>query len=102
MNEPSKGEEALDLLRSAAYEVNLLDIKMAGIGGIEKPRRIRPFVPRPPVLMLTVRNLEEANVEALDLIAVDYVTRPFSTHEVIALIRASVRRFKEPIRAEDA
>jgi two-component system, OmpR family, KDP operon response regulator KdpE len=52
--------------------------------------------------MLTVRDQEEEKVEALDLGADDYVTKPFSTRELIARIRAAVRRVKAPIRAEDA
>jgi two-component system KDP operon response regulator KdpE len=52
--------------------------------------------------MLTVRDQEEEKVEALDLGADDYVTKPFSTRELIARIRAAVRRVKAPARAEDA
>jgi two-component system KDP operon response regulator KdpE len=52
--------------------------------------------------MLTVRDQEEEKVEALDLGADDYVTKPFSTRELIARIRAAVRRVRAPIRAEDA
>jgi two-component system KDP operon response regulator KdpE len=100
--EATRGEEALDLLRGAAFDVVLLDVNMPGIGGIETLRRIRSFAPRLPILMLTVRNREEEKVEALDLGADDYVTKPFSTREVIARLRASVRRFREPVRVEDA
>jgi two-component system KDP operon response regulator KdpE len=75
---------------------------MPGIGGIETLRRIRAFAPRLPVLMLTVRDQEEDKVEALDLGADDYVTKPFSTRELIARIRAAVRRVRAPARAEDA
>ena len=71
----------------ASYDVVLLDINMPGIGGIETLRRIRAFAPRLPVLMLTVRDREEDKVEALELGADDYVTKPFSTRELIARIR---------------
>ncbi|MGB6742313.1 MAG: response regulator transcription factor [Terracidiphilus sp.] len=100
--EASRGEEALQALRAAVYDVVLLDINMPGIGGIETLRRIRAFAPRLPVLMLTVRDQEEDKVEALDLGADDYVTKPFSTRELIARIRAAVRRVRAPARAEDA
>jgi two-component system KDP operon response regulator KdpE len=100
--EASRGEEALQLLRSAVYDVVLLDVNMPGIGGVETLRRIRTFAPRLPILMLTVRDQEEEKVEALDLGADDYVTKPFSTRELIARIRAAVRRVKAPIRAEDS
>jgi two-component system KDP operon response regulator KdpE len=100
--EASRGEEALQMLRAAVYDSVLLDINMPGIGGIETLRRIRAFAPRLPILMLTVRDQEEDKVQALDLGADDYVTKPFSTRELIARIRAAVRRVKAPARAEDA
>ena len=80
----------------------LLDVNMPGIGGIETLRRIRAFAPRLPILMLTVRDGEEDKVEALELGADDYVTKPFSTRELIARIRTAVRRVHAPARAEDA
>jgi len=98
----SRGEEALQMLRAGAFDVVLLDVNMPGIGGIETLRRIRAFAPRLPILMLTVRDQEEEKVEALDLGADDYVTKPFSTRELIARIRAAVRRVRAPFRAEDA
>jgi two-component system KDP operon response regulator KdpE len=100
--EASRGEEALHVLRTAAFDAVLLDINMPGIGGIETLRRIRAFAPRLPILMLTVRDKEEEKVEALNLGADDYVTKPFSTPELIARIRAAVRRNKAPVRVEDA
>jgi two-component system KDP operon response regulator KdpE len=100
--EASRGEEALQLLRSGTYDVVLLDVNMPGIGGIETLRRIRAITPRLPILMLTVRDQEEDKVEALESGADDYVTKPFSTRELIARIRAAVRRVHAPARAEDA
>jgi two-component system KDP operon response regulator KdpE len=92
----------MQLLRTGTYDAVLLDVNMPGIGGIETLRRIRSVAPRLPILMLTVRDQEEEKVEALDLGADDYVTKPFSTRELIARIRAAVRRVRAPIRAEDA
>jgi len=100
--EASRGEEALQALRSSQYDVVLLDVNMPGIGGIETLRRIRAFAPRLPILMLTVRDGEEEKVEALELGADDYVTKPFSTRELIARIRTAIRRVQAPARAEDA
>ena len=100
--EALRGEEALQLLRGGGFDVVLLDVNMPGIGGIETLRRIRLFAPRLPVVMVTVRDAEEEKVEALDLGADDYVTKPFSTKELIARIRAAVRRMRAPIRTEDA
>lgn len=100
--EASRGEEALQLLRTAVYDVVLLDVNMPGIGGIETLKRIRAVAPRLPILMLTVRDAEEEKVEALELGADDYVTKPFSVRELIARIRTAVRRVQAPARAEDA
>ncbi len=100
--EASRGEEALQMLRTTTFDAVLLDVNMPGIGGVETLRRIRAFAPRLPILMLTVRDKEEDKVEALDLGADDYVTKPFSTRELIARLRASIRRVKSPVRAEDA
>jgi two-component system, OmpR family, KDP operon response regulator KdpE len=100
--EAVRGEEALQMLRAGVYDAVLLDVNMPGIGGIETLRRIRAFAPRLPILMLTVRDQEEEKVQALDLGADDYITKPFSTRELIARIRAAVRRVKAPVRAEDA
>jgi len=101
-SEASRGEEALQLLHSGTFDAVLLDINMPGIGGIETLRRIRAFAPRLPVLMVTVREGEEEKVEALELGADDYITKPFSTRELIARIRTAVRRVHAPARAEDA
>ena len=100
--EASRGEEALQLLHSGNVDVVLLDINMPGIGGIETLRRIRGFAPRLPVLMVTVREGEEEKVEALELGADDYITKPFSIRELIARIRTAHRRVHAPARAEDA
>jgi two-component system KDP operon response regulator KdpE len=97
-----RGEEAIQMLRSGGFDVVLLDVNMPGIGGIETLRRIRAFAPRLPILMLTVRDAEEEKVEALELGADDYVTKPFSTRELVARIRTAVRRVQAPARAEDA
>ena len=102
VTEASRGEEALQLLHAGACDVVLLDINMPGIGGIETLRRIRAFAPRLPVLMVTVREGEEEKVEALELGADDYITKPFSIRELIARIRTAHRRVHAPVRAEDA
>ena len=100
--EASRGEEALQMLRTGAFDVILLDVNMPGICGIETLRRMRALAPRMPILMLTVRDAEEEKVVALELGADDYVTKPFSTRELIARIRTAIRRVQAPARAEDA
>jgi two-component system KDP operon response regulator KdpE len=96
--EASNGEDALGRLRMADYEAVLLDINMPGIGGIETCRRIRHIFTRLPILMLTVRDSEDDKVEALEVGADDYVTKPFQTRELTARIRAAIRRFRAPER----
>lgn len=100
--EASRGEDALHLARVQSFDVVLLDINMPGIGGIRTLERLRAFAPRLPILMLTVRDDEHDKVEALELGADDYITKPFSVRECIARIRSAVRRAKTPERADDA
>ena len=101
MTEASRGEMALDILRTEPFDAVLLDVNMPGIGGIETLRRIRALAPRLPVIMLTVRDREEEKVNALELGADDYVTKPFGVRELVARIRAAVRRVQAPGVAED-
>jgi two-component system KDP operon response regulator KdpE len=100
--EASRGEIALEMLRAEPYDVVLLDVNMPGIGGLETLRRIRAASPRMPVLMLTVRDTEDEKVHALEAGADDYVTKPFSVRELVARIRATVRRVQQPQRQDDA
>jgi two-component system KDP operon response regulator KdpE len=102
MIEASRGEMALELLRTEPFDAVLLDVNMPGIGGIETLRRMRALAPRLPILMLTVRDREEEKVNALELGADDYVTKPFGVRELVARIRAAVRRVQAPAPPEDA
>jgi two-component system KDP operon response regulator KdpE len=96
VGEASNGEDGLVRLRMVYYEAVLLDINMPGIGGIETCRRMRRVYTKMPILMLTVRDSEDDKVEALEAGADDYVTKPFQTRELVARIRAAVRRFRAP------
>jgi two-component system KDP operon response regulator KdpE len=102
VTEVSRGEKALQIIRTETFDAVLLDVNMPGIGGLETLRRIRLFSPRLPILMLTVRDGEEEKVRALEMGADDYVTKPFGIRELVARIRAAVRRVNAPARAEDA
>ena len=86
------GEQALPLLRAANFDAVLLDVNMPGMGGIAACREIRRQFPRMAVLMLTVRDHEDDKVEALEAGADDYVTKPFPVRELVARVRAAVRR----------
>ena len=90
------GEQALPLLRSANFDAVLLDVNMPGMGGLEACREIRRQFPRLSVLMLTVRDTEDDKVEALNAGADDYVTKPFPIRELVARVRAAVRRSHAP------
>jgi two-component system, OmpR family, KDP operon response regulator KdpE len=90
--EAARGEEALALVRTAQFDVVLLDINMPGMGGIEVCRIMRKAAPRLPIVMLTVQGGEDRKVEALDAGADDYITKPFQLRELTARIRAAMRR----------
>lgn len=93
------GEEALDALRDSRFNLVLLDINMPGIGGLETCREIRASS-EVAIIMLTVHDAEADKVAALDAGADDYVTKPFSTPELLARIRAALRR--QPSAGEGA
>jgi two-component system, OmpR family, KDP operon response regulator KdpE len=85
------GEDALELLRAERYDLVLLDINLPGISGIETCREIRTTSDI-AVIMMTVRNGQQDKVEALDAGADDYVTKPFGILEMLARLRAALRR----------
>jgi two-component system, OmpR family, KDP operon response regulator KdpE len=92
VEEASGAEQAVTFVRRERYDAALLDINMPGMGGIEACRAIRRLSPRLPILMLTVRDSAEDKIEALDAGADDYVTKPFHVGELMARVRAAVRR----------
>lgn len=89
------GEEALEALRSTHPDLMLLDINMPGMGGLATCREVRASS-EIPIIMLTVRNSEQDKVSALDAGADDFVAKPFSTPELLARIRAALRRAPVP------
>ncbi len=95
------GEEALDKLREEKYDLVLLDMNMPGIGGMATCRAIRENWDI-AIVVLTVRNTEKDKVEALDAGADDYVTKPFSMPELLARIRAALRRLPQSGDASSA
>jgi two-component system response regulator MprA len=102
------GQEALDLLASpegAEPDALVLDVLMPQVDGLEVCRRLRRAGSRLPVLMLTARAEVENRVEGLDAGADDYVTKPFALEELLARLRALLRRTAdgsgEPLRFAD-
>jgi two-component system, OmpR family, KDP operon response regulator KdpE len=85
------GEEALAKLREYHPDLVLLDINMPGMSGLDTCREIRAGA-NVGIIMLTVRNTEADKVQALDAGADDFITKPFNTPELLARIRAALRR----------
>ncbi len=90
-SEAATGEQALDLLRQNNAEVILLDLNMPGMGGMAACREIRA-VSEAAIIILSVRDSERDKISALDAGADDYITKPFSVNELMARIRANLRR----------
>ncbi|MBI2958556.1 MAG: response regulator transcription factor [Chloroflexi bacterium] len=89
------GETGVTMFNRESPDVVVLDIAMPGIDGYEALRRIRS-ISDVPVLMLTVRSEEMDKVKALEMGADDYITKPFGTLELMARIRAILRRSEVP------
>jgi two-component system KDP operon response regulator KdpE len=85
------GEAALEKLRDERYDLVILDRNIPGMGGIEACRSIREHSDI-GIIMLTVRKTELEKIEALDAGADDYITKPFSMPELLARLRANLRR----------
>ncbi len=87
----ANGRQALELARSAAPDLILLDLMLPEIDGLEVCRELRR-TSKVPVIMLTARGEEIDRVVGLELGADDYVAKPFSVHELLARIKAVLRR----------
>ena len=89
--EARNGEEALKKVRAERLDLIILDLNMPDMDGIEVCREIR-VVSNLPIIMLTVRSAEKDKVRALDAGADDYIVKPFGIDELLARIRAALRR----------
>ena len=89
--EARSGEQALEVFREFLPDLVLLDLNMPGMGGQAACRQIREGSDV-PIIILTVSNTENEKVQALDAGADDYVTKPFGMNELLARIRAALRR----------
>src|SRR5919201_3451018 len=87
-----KGSDALWMVRAADYDAVVLDVMLPDVDGFEACRRLRADGVWVPVLMLTARDAVEDRVRGLDGGADDYLTKPFSLAELVARLRALVRR----------
>ncbi len=91
------GEEALSLIKKNRYDLIVLDLMLPGIQGVDLCRMIRsnPATERLPIIMLTAKAEESDRVLGLEMGADDYLSKPFSTRELIARVRAVLRRSSE-------
>ena len=95
----ASGEAALEAVRDEKFDLILLDINMPGLSGFETCRAIRERSDV-SILMLTVRNRAEDKIGALDAGADGYVTKPFDVNELLARIRAALRRAPSSVHGE--
>jgi two-component system KDP operon response regulator KdpE len=95
----SDGDEALLILKEWTPDLVITDLRMPNLGGLELCRQIRARS-RIPIIVLSVKGEERIKVEALDAGADDYVTKPFGVHELLARVRAALRRAAAPEEPE--
>src|SRR5579872_1342668 len=91
----SNGEEALLEMKNWCPDLLITDLRMPRMDGLELCRRVRNDS-RVPVIILSVKGEEDIKVQALDAGADDYVTKPFSVNELLARVRAALRRASSP------
>lgn len=94
------GQEGLDVFESFQPDIVLLDLMMPKLNGIEVCRHIR-LTHSTPIIMLTAKDSEVDKVVGLELGADDYVTKPYSTRELLARMKAVLRRNAEPTQSSD-
>ncbi|MFB5677187.1 response regulator transcription factor [Paenibacillus terreus] len=92
VDEAADGEEAVRLFERNRYHMVILDLMMPRMDGMEVCRRIRSMS-NVPILMLTAKDQELEKIVGLNMGADDYITKPFSIHEVVARVKALMRRF---------
>jgi two-component system KDP operon response regulator KdpE len=85
------GEMALEIMKDWAPSLIITDLSMPQLDGVQLCRRVR-VVSQVPILILSVRDQERQKIEALDAGADDYITKPFSMNELLARVRANLRR----------
>ena len=98
IEEARSGEEAVAILAQSVFDLVLLDVNMPGIGGVEACREIRVHMPKIGIVMVTVQDGESEIVKALEAGADDYITKPVRLRELVARLRAVLRR----LRIDDA
>ena len=97
----NSGEMALEIMKDWSPNMIITDLSMPSTDGIQLCRAVRA-VSQVPILLLSVRDKEQQKVEALDAGADDYVTKPFGMNELLARVRANLRRVPPESETEDA
>ena len=99
-----KGKDGVQLARAESPDAVILDLMLPDINGYAVCEELRRFSPFVPIIMLTARSQETDKIRGLDAGADDYVTKPFSVNELIARMRAILRRASRPAASspEDA
>jgi two-component system, OmpR family, KDP operon response regulator KdpE len=95
----NSGEMALEIMKDWSPNMIITDLSMPAMDGVELCRRVRAFS-QVPILVLSVRDKERQKVEALDAGADDYVTKPFGMNELLARVRANLRRIPTESQAD--
>jgi two-component system KDP operon response regulator KdpE len=95
VREASTGEDALQVVPAFRPDIILLDLGLPGVGGTQVTSCLRHWVAT-PIIILSVQGEESAKIAALDAGADDYLTKPFATGELLARIRAALRRVAKP------
>lgn len=95
----ASGDGVLPLARQHSPLLFVLDIMVPGINGLEVCRQIRASrdLAKVPIIFVTAKSAEEDRVKGLDLGADDYISKPFSPRELVARVRAVMRRFEQPV-----
>jgi two-component system, OmpR family, KDP operon response regulator KdpE len=94
IEEARSGEEAVAILGRSDFDLVLLDVNMPGMGGVEACREIRAHMPEIGIVMVTVQDGESEIVKALEAGADDYITKPIRFRELVARLRAVLRRLR--------
>lgn len=97
----SNGKDGLDKIRKNSYHLILLDVMLPGMSGFDICKTIRQENISTPVILLTAKGEEIDKVLGLELGADDYITKPFSLRELLARIKAVLRRYNSPCKEEN-
>src|SRR5699024_2448642 len=91
------GNEAITMAMNNQYDLIILDVMLPGVDGLEVCKTLRQNKVETPILILTAREDEFDKVLGLELGADDYITKPFSPREIVARVKAILRRARQPL-----